>query len=174
MQVRGKSFVLDCIGTVSAAYWGAEADIRADFPRFDGNGVLRLAKSLESRGLLDSRREPRAGDILVWENTWDRNGDGVFGNDGPTHAGIVRQVDGDGTVHYIHEDYVKGVVVAWMNLRNRGTVRSPEGKVWNSPLYMGSYPGNPRNPPRYLSSDLLLGVASAPEVLQAFLAPAKE
>lgn len=152
--VRGKTFVLDCIGTVSAAWWGAGYDIQRDFGKYADNGVNRLYKSLEAWGALHERPIPAPGDFVIWSNTYDRNEDGVRYNDGITHAGIVVEVDPDGTVHYLHASYSRGVVVAFFNLLHPDVPRSPEGKVWNSPMYLGSNYGLANNPPRWLSGDL--------------------
>ena len=164
VTVKGKSFTLDCIGTVSAAYWGAGVDIRKDFGRYEGNGVSRLYQSLDNRRILARHTKPQEGDLIFWENTWDRNNDGIVGNDGPTHAGLVMKVDQDGTIHYLHEDYLKGVVVAVMNLNRPGVYKDELGKTLNTPLYMGSYPGNPKNPPKFLSGDLWVGFGGVSEV----------
>lgn len=152
--VRDRAFLLDCIGTVSAAWWGAGYDIQRDFHRHQGNGVTRLYRSLVEWGALHDQRIPKPGDIVVWSNTYDRNEDGVPYNDGITHAGIVVQVDEDGTVHYLHSSYSRGVVIAYFNLLHPSTPHSPEGKVWNSPMYLGSNYNRANNPPRWLSGDL--------------------
>ncbi|MCX7023402.1 MAG: CHAP domain-containing protein [Spirochaetes bacterium] len=152
--VAGKSFDMDCIGTVSALFWGAGVDITVDFGKYDGNGVARLYASLEDRGALRDARTPEAGDVVFWDDTWDRNGDGTFGNDPLTHAGVILKIDGDGTAHYIHANIFKGVTIEFMNLGNPGVSRDANGKIINSPLYMASWQGNPKNPPRWTSGDL--------------------
>ena len=40
--VNGKTFVLDCIGTVSAIFYGMNIDVQKDFRRYGGDGVSRL------------------------------------------------------------------------------------------------------------------------------------
>jgi len=154
VTVRGREFVLDCIGTVSASWWGAGYDIQRDFPKYQGNGVLRLYKSLEDWKALHDLKEPRIGDIIFWENTYDRNEDGKLYNDGITHAGLVILVEDDGTVHYLHSSYSRGVVIAFLNLRPPTEAKSPEGKIWNSPMFLGSNYNKSDNPPHWLSGDL--------------------
>ncbi|HKL87000.1 MAG TPA: CHAP domain-containing protein [Treponemataceae bacterium] len=154
VTVRGREFVLDCIGTVSASWWGAGYDIQLDFPKYKGNGVLRLFKSLKEWNALHVQKEPKAGDIIFWENTYDRNEDGIMYNDGLTHAGLVVKVEDDGTVHYIHTSYTRGVVIAFCNLRHPKDAKSPQGKIWNSPMYLGSNYNITNNPPYWLSGDL--------------------
>jgi len=152
--VRGREFMLDCIGTVSATYWGAGYDLQRDFSKHTGNGVLRLHSSLAAWGALHEIRIPKPGDIVFWANTWDRNEDGKMYNDGITHAGIVIQVDEDGTTHYMHASVTRGVVIAFFNLMHPDVPKSPEGKIWNSPMYLGSNYGRATNPPLWLSGDL--------------------
>lgn len=159
--VRGKKFTLDCVGTVSAAWWGAGFDITRDFGKFSGNGVSRLVASLDAWGARSMDIEPRPGDFITWDNTWDRNEDGVLYNDGATHAGIVMSIDDDGTITYLHASVSRGVVLAFMNLRHPGVYFSPEKKVWNSPMMLGAGLNKANNPPRWLSGDLWSGFGSA-------------
>jgi cell wall-associated NlpC family hydrolase len=154
VTVAGRNFTLDCIGTVSAAWWGAGYDIQRDFPKHEGNGVNRLYFSMKDWGALHELREPKPGDVIFWSNTYDRNENGKLDDDGLTHAGIVIEVEDDGTVHYLHESYSRGVVIAFFNLRYPNTPLSPAGKVWNSPMYLGSNYDKKNNPPHWLSGDL--------------------
>ncbi len=168
VTIKGKAFILDCIGTVRAAYWGAGLDISADFGRFSGNGVGILYQSLEARQALLADASPGIGDIVFWDNTWDRNGDGVFGNDPLTHAGIVVALDSDGTITYLHADYSRGVVLASMNLSHPGVYEDKDGKIINTPLYMGSGRGKTSNPPRWLSGDLWKAFGGLVKIRQSF------
>ena len=152
--VDGRQFTLDCIGTVSAAWWGAGYDIQRDFAKYSGNGVLRLYASMKDWGVLHEMRDPKPGDVVFWENTYDRNGNGVLYDDGLTHAGIVIEVESDGTVHYLHSSYSRGVVIAYFNLKHPAEPFGPGGKVWNSPMYLGANYNKTNNPPRWLSGDL--------------------
>lgn len=161
VSVKGRQFVLDCIGTVSAAWWGAGFDIQRDFPKYEGNGVNRLYQSLRDWGALHELRKPKPGDIIFWANTYDRNEDGKLGNDGLTHAGLVIEIETDGTVSYLHESYSRGVVIAYFNLLHPESPKSPEGKIWNSPMFLGSNYDRKANPPHWLSGDLWAGFADA-------------
>jgi cell wall-associated NlpC family hydrolase len=152
VTVRDRPFVLDCIGTVSAAWWGAGYDLQRDFPRHEGNGVTRLYRSMTDWGALKELREPKPGDVVFWEDTYDRNGNGKLYDDGITHAGIVVSVEADGTVTYLHASVSRGVVTAYFNLLHPSVERSPEGKVWNSPMMLSS--DRKLGAPRWLSGDL--------------------
>lgn len=154
VKVRGRIFTLDCIGTVSAAYWGAGTDLQRDFFRYQGNGVTRLWRSLEDHDALIFENRPQPGNLVFWDNTWDANGDGVFGNDGHTHAGLVVEVHSDGEILYLHESVTRGVVIDKMNLLRPDEALGSDGEVVNSPMYLGSSPRKKDNPPRYLAGSL--------------------
>jgi hypothetical protein len=85
----------------------------------------------EDYGTLTNGEPLRPGDIIFWDNSYDRNGDGRF-NDELTHAGIVVAVEDDGTVSYVHHNYRRGVVIASMNPRR------PSDTNRNSPMRMAS------------------------------------
>ncbi len=153
VQVNGRTFTLDCIGTVSAAWWGAGVDLQRDFGRYRGDGVNRLYESLNAWGALHWFRTPRPGDLIIWDHTWDTGDDPNFAS-GHTHAGLVMSVGADGTIAYLHESVTRGVVIAYINLYDPGTGLAPDGRVLNSPMFLGARFGNPANPPLWTSGQL--------------------
>ena len=159
--MNDRSFTLDCIGTISAIYYGIGIDITKDFGKYEGNGVSRLYDSLSDRGLLHKNKTPEPGDIIFWDNTWDRNEDGIIGNDPLTHAGMVVKVDDDGTISYIHENYIFGIVIEVMNLLKPGIDKDETGKAINSALYASSSLYN--HPAHWLSGDLWKEYGIIPE-----------
>ena len=120
LTVKGKTFPYDCTGLVRAAYWYAGIDLTKDFSKYTGNGVTRIYRTLESDGLLYTPEVPAPGDIIFWDNTYDRNEDGMW-NDPLTHVGIVVDVSYQGQIKYVHANYRKGIVPEYMNLRNPDT-----------------------------------------------------
>jgi hypothetical protein len=154
VKVNGRTFVLDCIGTVSAIFYGMDIDVQRDFPRYRGDGVGRLYQSLRAQGVLHRDLYPRPGDIVFWDNTWDANGNGVLGDDPRTHAGVVLSVDADGTIHYVHEHIVKGVTIEAMNLLHPRDYYDPQGRIINNALAMNSGISRRSNPPHWTSGDL--------------------
>jgi hypothetical protein len=151
--VNGKGFTLDCIGTVSAIYWALSLDVTKDFSLYPGNGVNRLYMTLKERNALHTDAYPRPGDVIIWDNTWDADEDGDRIHDPRTHAGIVLAVDADGTVHYVHENLYKGIVVETMNLLRPTVARDEQGKVINSGLAIATKTGGPK-PEHSLSGDV--------------------
>jgi hypothetical protein len=113
--VRGRSFPNDCTGVVRGAYWYAGIDLAKDFSKYTGNGVTRIYKTLEADNLLYVTDYPLPGDIIFWDNTYDRNEDGKW-NDPLTHTGIVLSVSDSGQIEYVHANYRKGIVIEYMNL----------------------------------------------------------
>jgi cell wall-associated NlpC family hydrolase len=157
VTVNGRTYVCDCIGSVGAIFFDAGIDIFVDFgtARNANGGVDLLYKILEAQDVLHTSYLPAVGDVIFWDNTYDRNGDGIIGNDLNTHVGIVVKVDKDGTIHYLHENQFTGIVIERMNLYQPDVHRDPvTGKLLNSPMYSGSYQGNPNNPDKWLAGDL--------------------
>lgn len=142
LRVNGRSFNADCTGAVLAVYWYAGMDLGAPLASYQGNGVTRLYRFLEDEKLLVGTGYPEAGDIIFWDNTYDRNED-KKPNDFLTHTGIVVHTAEDGTIEFLHHNYRKGVVMARMNLLRPGVyTEKKNGKeyVVNSPMRMRGSP----------------------------------
>ncbi len=154
LVVRGRTFPYDCTGLVLAIYWYAGIDLARDFDRYNGNGVLRLYQSLERQNLLYSTPYPATGDIIFWDNTYDRNGDGAW-NDPLTHVGMVLRSRPDGDIQYVHLNYTRGIVIENMNLLepdlNKKLLRG-QLRTLNSPIRLKE-PGRP-HPPLWLAGQL--------------------
>ncbi|MCF7949133.1 MAG: CHAP domain-containing protein [Spirochaetia bacterium] len=169
LNVNGRRFNADCTGTVLAIYWHAGIDLATPMTQYRGNGVTRLYRFLEDEQALYKTRRPKPGDIIFWDNTYDRDGDGQA-NDYLTHTGMVVSVEEDGTLHYIHHNYRKGVVLARMNLYRPGVyteIVDGQQQVINSPMRMRGSP----NFDKWLASELTRSFGRAWEVVDksAFL-----
>ncbi len=150
LRINGRRFRYDCTGTILAAYYGAGIDLEAEFSAYTGNGVARLFKLAAAHELVYSGDSPRPGDVIFWDNTYDRNGDGTW-NDPLTHAGVVIRTYEDGSVEYVHHNYREGIVVARMSLASPDLHQSGALLV-NSPMRMNSH--RYINPSRWLASHL--------------------
>jgi len=116
IALGGRSYNSDCSGTVRAIYEYAGIDLTSRFSRHTGNGVTRIFKMLEEEGLLYDTQYPVPGDMVFWDNTYDRDGDGRW-DDELTHVGMVTESYVDGTIRYTHFHYGRNsVVVENMNL----------------------------------------------------------
>jgi hypothetical protein len=149
--VDGYQYAYDCTGTILAIYAMAGINLVDLFPRYTGNGVTRLYSIADDRGLLYHTEYPQPGDLIFWDNTYDKNGDKRW-NDSLTHVGLVLSVARDGTVEYLHHHYTDGVVIARMNLRDPSTHVTGNGVVVNSPMRMRSH--RYLNPDQWLASHL--------------------
>jgi len=142
ISVRGRNFPADCTGTVLALYWYAGIDLSSPLADYQGNGVARLYHFLEDAGMLHQSSNPAPGDIIFWDNTYDRNNDGKP-NDYLTHTGMVVETKADGTIVYVHHNYRKGVVFARMNLQRPDVYTEEVGgevRIVNSPMRMRGSP----------------------------------
>lgn len=165
--VNNKKFQLDCIGTVSAIFYSAKIDIRKYFLKYKGNGVSRFYYTLNDMKTIYKENIPEVGDVIFWDNTWDRNEDKIIGNDPLTHAAVVVKVDSDGTIHYIHLNYVYGVVIEQMNLFHPTVYKDENGKEINSPMYINS--SLKRHPEHWLSGDLFRRFGGVLKIKEYFL-----
>lgn len=154
LVIRGRRFNMDCTGVVLAIYYSAGLDLSRDLERYSGNGVTRLYKSLDSQDLLYRTRDPASGDIIFWDNTYDRDGDGRW-NDTLTHTGMVVHAYPDGKIEYIHLNYSHGIILETMNLHHPDAYQETRrGKVTivNAPMRMKET-GKP-HPEKWLASQL--------------------
>ncbi|MFN2311098.1 MAG: CHAP domain-containing protein [Spirochaetia bacterium] len=143
LEIEGSVYPLDCSGTILAVYHHAGIDLRPAFERFSGNGVLRLYRMAAGNGLLASAagnpgRYPAPGDVIFWDNTYDRSRSGQW-DDPLTHAAIVLAVHENGGIEYVHYHYTRGIIVEHMNLLDPDlhTVSTAAGTVVvNSPMRM--------------------------------------
>jgi cell wall-associated NlpC family hydrolase len=150
LTCNGKNYRYDCSGFVNVSYARAGYDL----------GLLNTAALYDlakEEDLYHRRRRPLVGDVVFFDNTYDRNGNGKL-DDPLSHVAIVESIDEDGTITLIHKGSSKGVVRIVMNLEHPEEARSPEGKVWNSHL-RGKSSKDPRGT-EYLTGQLWVGNAS--------------
>lgn len=155
--VAGTTYSYDCSGTILTIFAHAGIYLIDLFQNYTGNGVARLYGIAVDYDLLHVSDLPEPGDLIFWDNTYDRNGDGEW-NDPLTHAGMVLAVDDDGTVEYVHHNYRRGIVTASMNLLEPDVYETDEGAQINSPMRMASQRSG--NPDLWLSSHLFREFAS--------------
>lgn len=144
LRFADRRYTFDCSGAILAAHYLAGVPVDEAFARQSGGGVVRLhalSRAAEAqRGVAHPDITP--GAVVFWDNTYDRNGDGLW-NDPLTHAGIVVDVATDGTVTVVHHNYRRGIVYARMNpgdpgdrelndaMRMRGQI-DPGREAWSA------------------------------------------
>jgi len=163
--VGDTTYSYDCTGTILTVYARAGIFLADLFPSYSGNGVQRLHAIAVDYGLIQSYLLPEPGDLIFWDNTYDRNGDGEW-NDELTHAGLVLSVAKDGTVEYLHHNYRRGIVTASMNLLDPDAYKV-DGEEKNSPMRMASQRAT--RPDEWLSSHLFRDFASMQDIQTAAL-----
>jgi hypothetical protein len=149
--VGDQRYSYDCTGTILAIYAMAGIHVVDLFPRYSGNGVNRLYSIARDQDLLYHSNAPQPGDLIFWDNTYDKNGDKQW-NDGLTHVGIVLSVSESGIIDYVHHHYTQGVVRARMSLVNPEIHLGADGVIVNSPMRMRSH--RYLNPDEWLASHL--------------------
>ncbi len=154
LLVKGRKFRMDCSGVVSALYYYAGIDLQKYYPEYSGSGTERIYKLLEDHNLLEKNWLPETGDIIFWDNSYDRNNNGKR-DDMLTHVGMVVERDKFGNIIYIHHNYSKGIVFEKMNIRyrNKHTI-TQKGVVViiNSPMRKKNSPA--RNINKWLAGQL--------------------
>lgn len=115
LVVNGKRFNFDCTGGVLASYYRAGIDLWPLMAPYSGNGVRRLWMVAKDNHWVIKTAFPSEGDLIFWDNTYDKNGNGLFDDD-LTHVGLVVSVSPDGTIEYFHHHITRGFVIEKMNL----------------------------------------------------------
>ena len=137
----------DCSGFVCAVL------DRAGIP-LTGNtrSLWELAKELD---VVHRRKVPDVGDVVFFDNTYDRNRNGRADDD-LSHIAVVVAVEEDGTIVMAHNGTSEGRATLRMNLRSPDVHRQ-DGRVLNDWL-RASRPGGPA-----LSGELWRGFATFDE-----------
>ncbi len=123
-------FSADCSGYVGAVLYQNGIDVFRGATELDirGNGVRILHEFFTKYGRL-FHENPSPGDLVFFDNTYDRNRDGKL-NDPLTHVGIVTRVEVNGTVHFLHD--MKGKVREnVMNLARPQILKDENGNAVN-------------------------------------------
>ncbi|MED5372525.1 MAG: CHAP domain-containing protein [Myxococcota bacterium] len=155
MSCGGESFRYDCSGLVNVVHYKAGIDLRG----LNSDGLWSMAQELG----VDHKGLPETGDVVFFDNTYDRNGNGRL-DDKLTHVAVVESVDDDGTVHLVHKGS-KGVVRIVMNPEHPDQRLSPQGKEWND--WLRARKKGDSKSTQYFSGQLWVGSASfwaAPEL----------
>jgi hypothetical protein len=125
---------MDCSGFVSCVFKSADiGGFETLTSNVEGeNGVKIIYKALEKSKKIYRKKIPNIADIVFFDNTYDRNGNGAI-DDELTHVGIVLSVDKEGTITFIHSSVSGGVTRDYVNLYYPGKETS-SGNTINSKL----------------------------------------
>jgi len=135
-RVAGQTFNGDCSGFVEAVYALEGIELRRLLQAQAPRQTSAVAAAWEAAGSSGERWRggdwPSPGDLVFFDDTWDRNGNGRR-DDPLTHVGLVEWVDVDGTVTFLHRGG-QGVVRAHLNLRLPDRAKGDGGRPLNAPL----------------------------------------
>jgi cell wall-associated NlpC family hydrolase len=154
VRVGGRSFRSDCSGLVRGAFSVLDIDVMGLSPATaNPNGVAMIHRYFEAFGENHGGLLPSPGDVVYFDNTWDRNGNGRL-DDPLTHVGLVDEVRPDGQFFVIHRSS-RGVVRDPMNLLRPHDHLDGEGRECNARLRL-KHRRDPPDTPR-LMSELFAG-----------------
>lgn len=142
----------ECSGFVRALFLSSGIDLFAAAHPGD-SGVRAIARYVRTYGRWDRSPALRPADIVFFDNSWDRDGDGRL-DDSLTHVGVVVEVDGDGTAYVAHATN-HGIVREPMNLLRRHESTDASGRQINAALRRKSAHEAPRTP--HLMAELFSG-----------------
>jgi hypothetical protein len=151
-ELDGRRIPTDCSGYVRSLYLRVGVDLFSE-GRSTDNGVRAILRWVERHGLLHRQKLPARGDLVFFDNSYDRNGDGRL-NDPFTHIGLVEEVLEDGTLSIVHATN-HGIVREPMNLTRPHEAADAGGRQMNAPLRRKGAGDGPRTP--HLMSELFAG-----------------
>ncbi len=152
LEVEGQRFRYDCSGLVEAVMAASGGD-------YAGSSAMMYERA-QGEGALRRRRRLSPGDLVFFDDTYDRDGNGRR-DDPLSHVALVEAVAPDGTATLIHLSS-RGVVRIRMNLQEPDLHSGPTGEVLNDYLRAKKAGDGPRT--RYLAGELWAGTATlAPE-----------
>ena len=140
---KPRGFRDDCSGFVCAAL------ARAGMP-MEGN-TRSLWEWASDRNLVHHKKKARLGDLVFFDNTYDRNRNGRW-DDPLSHIAIVIAIDEEGTMTLAHGGTSKGRTTMRMNLHH------PDSTAHNS--YLRAKKSGDKKSVRYLSGQLCRGFAT--------------
>ncbi|MCB9680379.1 MAG: CHAP domain-containing protein [Alphaproteobacteria bacterium] len=139
----------DCSGFVCAVGHRAGVDL-------DGDTAALWALAVEA-GAVHHRHRPEPGDLVFFDQTYDRNGNHRL-DDALTHTGVVVEVDGDGTVLVAHRSTSRGRTLLHLNLDRPHDAVDAQGRPLND--YLRRRTSRDPRGTAYLAGELWRGFAT--------------
>mgnify|MGYP000276834862 CR=1 FL=1 len=149
LEHRPRGFRDDCSGFVMASL------DRAGVPT--SGSTRTFWDHARELGTTHKRKRPSVGDLVFFDNTYDRNRNGRFDDD-LTHIGIVIGVDEDDTITIAHGGTGRGRTTLTMNLRHPDVRRDDDGLVRND--YLRRRLSSDPKHFKYLAGELWRGFAT--------------
>ncbi len=148
LVVEGKKHRWDCSGLVEAAHAASGLSLKGS-----SANLWELARS---SGVLHRRKTSgQVGDVVFFDDTWDRDGDRRLDDD-LTHVGVIERVEGKGAYTLVH--LVNGGVQRLrMDLRARHVHTDPEPPHLLRNDFLRARKKDDRRRTRYLAGELWRG-----------------
>lgn len=124
LVVEGEQYRYDCSGFVMAAHMSANVQVEG--------ASNRLYETAQKHQVLHRKTRPFLGDVVFFDNTYDRNKNGKR-DDLITHVALVTAVDANGTIEMVHLGG-SGIKKLYMNLRSPNVHKNKDGLLLNSYL----------------------------------------
>jgi hypothetical protein len=129
----------DCVAFMRTVYRHVGLSL-PDASQPGDNAVTGLYRAMVAEGRAFKGMRPEPGDLVFFEETYDRNRDGQR-NDGLTHVAVVESVDPEGIVSMLHRGS-RGASRILMDPNRPDIGRDEEtGKVLNQSLRRNVQPG---------------------------------
>jgi cell wall-associated NlpC family hydrolase len=149
LVVAGSTYRYDCSGFVEAVYAAAGQPLR-------GSAAMMYEAARSADVLHRRKRKVHAGDLVFWDDTYDRNANGRRDDD-LTHVGIVEGAARDGRVSILHLGGT-GVRRITMDLRKKHVHTDEAGVTRNDYLRVRRAEDPWRT--KYLAGELWVAYAS--------------
>ena len=148
---NGKQYPNDCSGMVRSVFDSVGIDVFAEAANAPSgsNGVAIIYHAYKNQSWADIARKPRTGDLIVFNNTYDKNKNKRW-DDPLTHVAIVTGIEENGTVVMIHH-VNSGIRRYRMNFDKRN-ISIENGVRYNNALRVR--PASDPDRTKYLTSNL--------------------
>ncbi len=145
MTAGGKTFRRDCSGFVQAVFYNHGVTLVQEHTSDRATATRAIYRLLHRHGLIFRSGTPLPGDVVFFNNTYDKNRDRRL-NDRLTHIALIESVDPGGRVTMLHVAS-SGVERMYMNPRQPTIYRDETGEIQNSFLRKKG-PADPSRTPR--------------------------
>ncbi len=148
---NGTVFHYDCSGFIQAVYSYLDISFTDPVARQTQFQSLNIYKYCKKNGTVFIGTLPKPGDIIFFDNTYDRNKNNRL-DDRITHVGLVERVQTNHTITFIHVTTRKGIIRGYINTV-KPTVHIADNSIINS--FLRARRSGDTAKTRYLAGELV-------------------